>query len=260
MPILRTDAIVLKRFDFRETSLIVTFLTEEFGKVSGLLKGIRKDPRKFASMVEPFSHNEIIFYKSRHSTLHLVSQCDIKENFSPLRQDLSRVGTASVMMELADAVMPDEDKNTEVFDLTVQALAELAVNPKPEKIGAIFKIKLLSLSGFKPHLDSCISCAGQSLGQAKFSLRFGGLLCEHCSHKDAASRAILKGTIATILFIERNDFRNTLSLGMNTEVKNEIGLILDLFIRFHIEKDLKSQRVLQRITREYEPRVTVAQV
>ncbi|MFA5362665.1 MAG: DNA repair protein RecO [Candidatus Omnitrophota bacterium] len=257
MPILRTNAIILRRFNFRETSLIVSFLTEEFGKISGLLKGIRKDPRKFASTVEPFSHNEIIFYKSRHSTLHLVSQCDIKENFNPLRHDLSRVGTASVMMELADAVMPDEDKNTEVFDLTVLALTELAVNPKPEKIGTIFKIKLLSLSGFKPHLDSCIFCANQSLGQAKFSMRFGGLLCERCSAKDAAARAILKGTIATILFIERNDFKNTLTLGMNFEVKKEIDLILDLFIRFHIEKDLKSQKVLKNITKKYEPRVAV---
>jgi DNA repair protein RecO (recombination protein O) len=257
MPILRTNAIVLRRFDFRETSLIVRFLTDEFGKISGLLKGIRKDPRKFASTVEPFSHNEIIFYQSRHATLHLVSQCDIKENFSPLRQDLSRVGTASVMMELADAVMPDEDKNIEVFDLTVQALAELAVNPNPEKIGTIYKIKLLSLSGFKPHLDSCISCVGQSLGQAKFSLRFGGLLCERCSAKDAASRAILKGTIATILFMEKNDFKKTLTLGMNAEIKKEIDLILDLFIRFHIEKDLKSVRVLRNITKEYEPRVAV---
>jgi DNA repair protein RecO (recombination protein O) len=160
-------------------------------------------------------------------------------------------------MELADAVMPDEDRNTEVFDLTIQSLAELAVNQKPEKIGTIFKIKLLSLSGFKPHLDSCISCASHPLGQAKFSLRFGGLLCERCSAKDAAARTILKGTIATILFIERNDFKNTLTLGMNAEVKKEMDMILDLFIRFHIEKDLKSQKVLRSITKECETQVAV---
>ncbi|MDD2702945.1 MAG: DNA repair protein RecO [Candidatus Omnitrophica bacterium] len=242
MPILRTDAIVLRRFNFRETSLIVSFLTEEFGKVSGLLKGIRKDPRKFASTVEPFSHNEIIFYKSRHSTLHLVSQCDIKNDFVSLRKNLGRVGTASVMMELADAVMPAEDRNTEVFGITLRALSELAVTTKPEKIETIFKIKLLSLSGFKPHFDSCISCASRYLEQAKFSLRFGGLLCERCAAKDAAARAILKGTIATLLFIERNDFNKNLSLGMSAEVKNEIDMILNLFIRFHIEKDIKSQK------------------
>ncbi len=257
MPILRTDAIVLKRFNFRETSIIATFLTREYGKISGLLKGIRKEPRKFASTVEPFSHNEIIFYKSRHSTLHLVSQCDILNNFSPLRHDLSRVGTASVMMELADAVMPDEDRNTEVFELALRSLSELETNPKPDKIDAIFKIKLLSLSGFKPHLDSCISCAGQSLGHAKFSLRSGGLLCERCWTKDAAARSIFKGTIATILFIERNDFSRNLSLGMSAEVKKEIEMILNLFIRFHIEKNLKSQKVLKSLTREHEPRIAV---
>jgi DNA repair protein RecO (recombination protein O) len=163
------------------------------------------------------------------------------------------------MMELADAVMPDEDRNTDVFNLTLQALAELAVNPKPEKIGTIYKIKLLSLSGFRPHLDSCIACSGPVLGQAKFSLRFGGMLCESCAPRDQAGRSIFRGTIATLNFIEKNDFRNTLSLGMSAEVKKELELILNMFIKFHIEKDLKSQKVLKTMTREYEPRETVAQ-
>lgn len=253
MPIHRTNAIVLRRFNFRETSVIASFLTDEFGKISGLLKGIRKDPKKFAGNVEPFTYNEIIFYRSRHSSLHLVSQCDSKENFTEVRRDISKIGSASIMMELADAVMPEEDKNREVFDLTLQALYELGVNSKPEKISAIFIIKLLSLSGFKPHLDSCISCDAQILGQAKFSLKLGGLLCERCLFKDSAARSIFKGTIATINYIEKNDFKNTLNLGMSSEVKKELDLILSLFIKFHIEKDLRSPKVLKKMENNYVP-------
>ncbi|MFC1646577.1 DNA repair protein RecO, partial [Candidatus Omnitrophota bacterium] len=47
--ICRDEAIVLKTRDFRETSRIAVFYSKKSGKVSGLLKGIRKDPRKFAS-------------------------------------------------------------------------------------------------------------------------------------------------------------------------------------------------------------------
>jgi len=71
MAILKTDALVINKRDFRETSLLADFYTRDHGKIRGILKGIRKDPRKFASTVEPFSRNEIVFYKSRTSTLHL---------------------------------------------------------------------------------------------------------------------------------------------------------------------------------------------
>lgn len=247
MPIHKTEALVLNRRDFRETSLIANFYTRDFGKLSGVLKGIRKDPRKFASNLEPFSHNEIVFYRSRTSSLHLVSQCDAKDNFSALRQDIQRIALANLMMELLDAVMAPEDHNEAIFDLGLTGLRELALANNPEKIMQIFKIKVLSLSGFKPHFDSCVSCNSKIYTQSKFSLMRGGLLCPACFHKDLKSRPIFRGTIATILYIEKNDFRSNLTLGMNYEVKKELGLILDAFLNFHLEREFKSQKVLNKI-------------
>ena len=81
MSIHKTEAIVLRRMDFRETSLIVDLYTREFGKLSGILKGIRVEPDKFASALEVSSHNDVIFYKKASTSLHLVSACDLKDNF-----------------------------------------------------------------------------------------------------------------------------------------------------------------------------------
>ena len=244
MAINRTEAIVLKKQDFRETSLIAHFYTRDFGKVSGLLKGIRTEPTKFASSVEPFSFNEIIYYQKRNSALHLVSQCDVKENFAQLRQSLIKSAIASLMMELLGAVMGQEDKNVEVFDLALASLKELDKTYQPEKIMMIFKIKMLSLSGFQPHFESCLACGGRILDQAKFSLAQGGLLCSRCFGKDSKARSIFRGTTATLLHIQKNDFCVNLNLGMNPQIKKELEVILNSFINFHLEKELKSQRVL----------------
>ena len=247
MSIHKTEAIVLSRRDFRETSLIVNFYTRDFGKLSGILKGIREDPAKFASTLEPFCLNEIIFYKKRNSALHLVSQCDTRNSFNIIRENISRIGLASMMMELIQAVMPVEDKNEEVFDLTLASLGELEINTNPDKIMTIFKIKMLALSGFKPHFDSCVCCNCRILGQAKFSLSLGGLLCGSCHNKDMRARSIFRGTVASILHIEKNDFRNNLNLGMNPQIKKELNLILNAFLNFHLERELKSQRVLNTL-------------
>jgi len=247
MSIERTQALILSRQDFRETSVLVNFYTRDFGKLSGLLKGVRTEPAKFASNLELFSQNEIIFYSNANSGLHLVSQCDLNNNFTGIRQGIIKTAMASFMMELLGALMPAEDKNEEVFDLTSLSLQELEATGNPDKVMTIFKIKMLVLSGFKPHLDSCVSCADRIGVESKFSLSLGGLLCPRCYLKDTASRSIFRGTVASILHIERNDFRTNLNLGLNPQIKKELELILNSFLNFHLERELKSQRILNKL-------------
>lgn len=248
MAIQKTEGIVLSKYDLRETSLIVNFFTRDFGKLGGEIKGIRTEPEKFASNFELFSHNEIIFYRKRNSSLHLVSQADKKNNFSAIRQSMAKSGMATLMMELLAAVMPEEDKNEDVFNLIIDCLKELEITNNPDKVLIIFKIKMLAFSGFKPHFDSCVSCSDRILGQSKFSLALGGLLCTKCYPKDFSGRSIFRGTVASILHIEKNEFRNNLNLGMNPQIKKELEVILNAFLNFHLERELKSQKVLNKLS------------
>jgi len=247
MSIEKTEAIVLNKYDIRETSIIANFYTRDCGKLCGELKGIRAQPAKFASNLELFSHNEIIFYRKRNSSVHLVSQADKRNNFDAIRLSIGKTSMAALMMELISCVMAAEDKNEDVFNLVVDCLNELGTTYNPDKVLTIFKIKMLAFSGFKPHFDSCVSCADRILGQSKFSLLLGGLLCERCAPKDPASRTIFRGTIASVLHIEKNEFKNNLNLGMNPQIKKELDLILNAFLNFHLERELKSQRILNKL-------------
>lgn len=247
MPIHKTHGLVLSRRHFRETSLIANFFTLEFGKISGILKGIKADPHKFASTVETFSYNEVVFYKSREASLHLISHCDIRESFPGIRSNIEKITCASLMMELLDAVMAQEDKNEEIFSLALNSLKALETTHNPERILTVFKIKALALSGFKPCLDSCVSCANRIFGPSRFSLKLGGLLCEKCYTKDNCSRAIYRGTIASVLHIEKNPLKNSLNLGMNPQIKKELDLLLNSFLNFHLEKELNAQKVSHKL-------------
>ncbi len=243
MSLERTECLVIKTIDFRETSLIANFYTKDYGKISALLKGIREEPKKFASTLEPFSYNEIIFYKKKNTTLHLISQCDLRDNFNAIREDLQKITVASLIMELVDAIMPPEDINQDIFNLTLESLKAMCAYNYPDKIASIFKIKLLALSGFKPHFDSCIGCSERITGQGRFSIIQGGLLCNSCFKKDIKARLIYRGTTATILHIEKNDLATNLRLGINPQIKKELDFILQSFLEFHLEKRLKSQKL-----------------
>jgi DNA repair protein RecO (recombination protein O) len=238
MSIHKTEAIILNTQNFRQSSLIANFYTRDFGKLSGILKGIREDSTKFNSNMDAFSVNEIIFYKKTKSTLHLVSSCDLKRDFRIIKGNLERIKRAFCLVDLVNTLTVQEDKNENIFDLALACLGQLENEYDLDKIVIIFKIKLLHFCGFKPHLDSCVSCNNKIIAQAKFSLKFGGLLCERCLSKDIKSRNVFRGTVASILYIEKNNFDDVFRLGMNKAIKKELNRILDAFLEFHLDKKL----------------------
>ena len=242
--ILKTDAIVLKSFDFRETSRIATFFTKEFGKVSGILKGIRKDPRKFHSSLDRFSVNEIVYYQYRNSDLHLISQCDLREFFFPVRQDIQRATAASYVSELVNHMMPAEEKNEKVYQLMMDFLASLQSFEDIHQLVHMFQIKILLYSGFKPHLDACVKCKRTITQKARFSVNDGGMVCLDCPLNNTTVHFISPDTVLLILDIEKTQWPQCLQTRLTPRIKQELKYVLNNFLIFHLGKKLKSAKYL----------------
>ncbi|MBF0570359.1 MAG: DNA repair protein RecO [Candidatus Omnitrophica bacterium] len=242
--IVKTEGIVLKSSDLRETSRMATFLTRDYGKVKGVLKGIRKDPGKFGSSVEKFSLNDIVYYQYLNSDIHLVSQCDMKDFFSGLRQDLERMTAASYAAELIDTLMPAEEQNLEIYNLMQLFLKCLQTTSDIGKLVQTFQIKILSLSGFKPHLETCVRCSNDVADSPRFSLRLGGLLCGLCKDSAGEATPISLGAVASIMHIQKNNWEASLRLGMAPFIKKELKYVLNHFLVFHLERHLRSTRFL----------------
>jgi DNA repair protein RecO (recombination protein O) len=243
--ILKTEGVVLKTFDFRETSRIAVFFTSDHGKVKGVLKGIRKDPKKFGSYLDKFSVNDIVYYQYRKSDLHLISQCDLKQYFFPVRQDYTRNVAANYMLELVDCIMPAEDPNPKVYSLILHYLNSLETIFDVDKLVHIFQIKILLLSGFRPHIDSCLRCHKKVTGRARFSLKSGGLVCPDCPGHDSSFFTVSKGAVASMLHIEQNGWSESLRLGLTKTVRKELKYILNNFLLYHLERRLKAERFLR---------------
>lgn len=244
--ILKTEAIVLKAFDYRETSRIVTLFGREAGKMSGVLKGIRKDPRKFGSSVDRFSVNEIVYYPSRRSDLHLISQCDLKQYFWPVRRDLKKAMAASYALELVGAIMPVEEPNRKVYQLMLDFLTGLETARDIDALVHFLQIKMLALSGFQPHLDACLKCRRQIRGRARFSLRDGGLVCSQCPVTGTDAPVISPGTVASILHTERHEWDACLKLRLTSSVRGELKYLLNNFLVFHLGRRLRSAKYIQQ--------------
>ncbi len=248
MAIQKTEGILLHSFDLRETSLILTFYTRDFGKIKGVVRGVR-GPRSACggANMEIFARDEIVFYERRRSDIFTISQCDLLEFFAPVRESLERLSYAAYLVELLDSVTALGDRNPEIYSLLLNSLRLLAGEVSTKRVARIFEIKLLHLLGLMPTLETCANCGGAAEVSSRFSFRHGGLLCKKCVGSDRDARPILQGTVKFIEHIRSLPFERVARIKVASEVGHELERILRKFLDYHIERRLKTVEFLKSI-------------
>ena len=127
-----TDAILLRRTKFSDTSLIVSWLTREHGKIKTMAKGALRPKSSFAGMLDLFFETEIAFVRSHRSEIHTLRECALKNPFEGLRKDYGRVEMASYFVELLELLTEPEHPVPELYDLLRRALQYLE-NATPDR-------------------------------------------------------------------------------------------------------------------------------
>jgi len=249
MAIQKTQAIVLRRQDVRETSVVLTLFTRDFGKIKGILRGVRgaRTEGSGGAALEILSHDQIVFYERKKGDISTVSQCDLLNFFNHIRSSLERLAYASYIAELLDSVTNLYDKNEEVFDLVLNSLMLMSGDSSPKRVARIFEIKLLHLLGIMPTMEVCAGCGGKTDTDAKFSVRSGGLLCKDCLGDDYQARSILAGTARFIEHITKFPFEKLERVKVAEAVGKELESILREFLDYHIERRLRTLEFIKEI-------------
>ena len=253
MAIHTQDAIILRERDIRETSLLVVFYTRDFGKIRGLIKGVRGPKGPLGYQVQVFTLSKVVFYDSKRSGIHTVSQCDLIDFYESIREDIVKTSYACYFVELVDVLTEEKDINAEIFDLLLNSLELLKGESSPKRISRILEIRLLMLSGLMPRLDSCQICDSQidfmrpSFNKVKFSYKSGGLLCERCVSHDSSSSSIMAGTAQFIDHVERAPYERLSRIKVSKDVGIELEKIMSNFIAYQLDKEIKSLKFIEKI-------------
>jgi recombinational DNA repair protein (RecF pathway) len=144
MPAYTTDGLILKRKNFGEADRVVTALTNRFGKISIIARGVRKITSRRAGNIEVLNLVKLHLFKAKSYTL---TEAESIETFSKLKENLILSTTAFHVIELIDRLIPEDQKNERLFDLTTAVLKILQENPRQIFLRA-FEVKLLAMLGF----------------------------------------------------------------------------------------------------------------
>jgi len=213
MPLYTTDALILRTYKLGESDRIVVFLTRDRGKKRGVAKNARQSRRRFGGGLEPLTCGRVGYLERERRelvTLHYVEQTR-----SPLSAiDGEALGYVEYFAELIDEWAQEADPNEALYRLGASMVDAIAVGIPIEPLARYFEYWLLRLQGVY-EVDARLSAEARGFLATARGLSPFGL-----------------GTIA-----------------VSPAALRELEARHRAMIAMHLEKDLKSVRVLRDMRR-----------
>jgi DNA repair protein RecO (recombination protein O) len=243
-----TAAIVLRARPYGESDKIVSFLTEEFGKLSGIAKGALRSRRRFANSLEPFSLVRLHFQNRAHGNLAFIAGADLLYSLRRLPTSLERISYASYLVEITDGLISEREENSSVFQHLKYGLRHLEETGSSLRFLTHYELKLLHLAGYRPALDICKRCSqgrqNSQMLQWQFSPADGGVLCDACSRirTKVLPLSHLAADTLSMLQVDYPDLDSQVLLP--SSVIREMRIVLQQFIQYQMDREIKSAAFL----------------
>lgn len=176
---------MLRSFAFAEADRVLHLYTADQGRVGAVAKGVRKTKSRFGGRLEPFSHVELVLHRGR-GELRTVTGASLVRSHDRIRSDGQRLRVGLIGLEAMLRLFTEEERNDRAFLALTRFLdaldtAQLRAGGRPalEPVVLSFQLKLLWLSGFLPHLESCVEC-GSEQSLVGYLPGAGGAVCAAC--------------------------------------------------------------------------------
>lgn len=232
-----TPAVLLRGYDYSDSSRIFRFYSREHGLLSVIAKGIRGRSGKGGATLSNFASGDLTAYVRSHRDLHTMKDFQCTTLREELGRDVLRFAGASAAAELV-LVHAEAERQPGVFEALETALDALC-QAGSAALPATALAALWTITGsfgFAPQLDPCVRCDAPLDADevGRFDFAAGGVRCASCGH-DTAGPRVGPGARSQVEALLRGDLPADLS-----HTRQHLALISD-FIAYHIaSKPLKS--------------------
>ena len=215
----KTEAIVLRSMRFSEADRILHLYTANRGRIGAIAKGVRKTKSRFGARLEPLSHVELMLHEGS-GELQTITGVELLRSHHVTREDTYRLNVGMIGAEAMLRLFGEPEANERAFGALARFLDLLdetphaAERPTLDPLGLSFQLKLLWLSGYLPHLTSCVECGADGATLAGYSPRAGGAVCRACAPKAEALALSAEG-IAGVEALLSSPLADAATLGLS---------------------------------------------
>ncbi|MDE3066582.1 MAG: DNA repair protein RecO [Verrucomicrobiota bacterium] len=152
--------IILRTLPLTETSLIVRWLTKEFGRLTTVARGARRPRSPFQGKLDLFYEADFSFSRSRRSDLHVLREVSLRNTHDPLRREVLKLQQAAYGAAFVELATETETPLPGIFALFRGFLDCLGDAKMPVQMVFAFELKLLRELGLEPPLEPSGLTAG----------------------------------------------------------------------------------------------------
>jgi DNA repair protein RecO (recombination protein O) len=190
----RDRALILRRFAFGETSLVLHVLAPNFGRVHLLAKGAYRTTSRYYAVLDLFDTLELEWSHGAGRELDTLRAGDLVVRRRALSSNLERYRAGLATLELAGLGAQEGQPAPGLFERVERTLDHLASDVVAPKLAlSAFELGFLDELGLAPALDRCAACGRSAPKPASprassvFSPGAGGRLCRRCAEEARAS-------------------------------------------------------------------------
>ena len=242
----QTEAIIIKRTKLGEADRILTLYTRDYGKLKAVAKGTRRPKSKLGGHVELLTHSLLLL--ARGKNLDIITQAQTIDSFLPLKDDLQRMSYGLYVSELIDAFTAEHIENRNLIDLFLNTLHQLCQTKKNETVLRYFELHLLEYAGYRPQLQRCANCDSPLKPQTNyFSSSEGGAICNGCSYEEPVARPLSLNALKVLRLWQNCDYEAASKVNINPELSLELEQVMREYIRYLLERQIKSTAWLDKL-------------
>ncbi len=179
--------LVLRSADYKESSKMLTVLTDALGKISVSARGATRLKSRISAACQPLVFSEMTLSETKER--YYLKEASTLETFSGLTADLKNYALGCYFLELLDASCPETVEEPEALTLGLNALWLLSEGKKePQLVKSAFELRLMTLLGYQPETEQCAACGKAKPDVPALDLRGGALYCRDCALKALAER------------------------------------------------------------------------
>lgn len=120
MDLIKVEGIVINKRDINDSDRIVIIFTKTFGKISVLLKGIRKSKKRDKIGSDILSYTRMVVYKKENSYIGNSIECI--NSYENIRQDMNKISVALYIFHVLNQIFIEGQRNTVIFNLTKNSI------------------------------------------------------------------------------------------------------------------------------------------
>lgn len=143
----QTKALLLRRYRFSETSFVVVWLTQDYGKVKTTARAAMKQGGGLMGKLELFSESDISFKAHPKNDLHALTEVMPSSSWQSFSPHYHTLLAASYFSELCDFVLEPLHPVPEIFDLLRRAFLFLQQQAPTQRAVEHFEKELAKALG-----------------------------------------------------------------------------------------------------------------